>query len=135
VTLVGLALVTLARPGAAFRSLVLPGQQLHARFGGAACAGVPAAPHNVRTLAVPALRRRQACIVLRAQDGDGGAPTPDGNATAAWEKDLGQELLRAKRPKGVDNFVEGIPQVEAELLLARATLVRGGLARLARSSR
>lgn len=36
---------------------------------------------------------------------------PNGNATATWDKDLGMELLTAKRPKGVDDWVEGIPQV------------------------
>ena len=37
---------------------------------------------------------------------------PDQNATASWDQDLGMELLRAKRPKGVDDFVEGIPQAQ-----------------------
>merc|ERR1719263_892752 len=41
---------------------------------------------------------------------DGSPGKPNFNVTTDWEKDLGMELLRAKRPKGIDDFVEGIPQ-------------------------
>jgi hypothetical protein len=39
-----------------------------------------------------------------------GSSRQDTNKTADWTQNLGAELLRAKRPKGVDDFVENIPQ-------------------------
>ena len=53
------------------------------------------------------ISQRPAIFVLRMTAEDG---SPDKNKTADWKLDLGAELLRAKRPKGVDDVVENIPQ-------------------------
>ena len=60
----------------------------------------------------------QARFALRLAD-DSGEEGLDFNATAAGQSDLGMELLRAKRPKGVGDFVEGIPQAPDTETLSR----------------
>jgi len=89
----------------AFYSLApvpLPPRTYGGTCGASSC---PAGPVSFHTRARLALRLADE----DAPQGDG-APKPDVNATADWEKNLGMELLRARRPIGVDDLVEGIRQ-------------------------